>query len=90
MVNENVVEILNEQINKEFYSGYLYLSMAGYFCGINFQGFANFAQEYSKKKIEAGAEFKCLNRGTPAVEICTDEGAARRNTQCMRPAVRRE
>lgn len=54
MVNENVVEIINEQINKEFYSGYLYLSMAGYFCGMNFQGFANFTQEYSKKKIELG------------------------------------
>ena len=30
MISETINEILNEQINKEFYSGYLYLSMSAH------------------------------------------------------------
>ncbi|MBR2040856.1 MAG: hypothetical protein IJ945_00570 [Oscillospiraceae bacterium] len=30
MISEAINEILNEQINKEFYSGYLYLSMSAH------------------------------------------------------------
>ena len=30
-MNQNVVKLLNEQINNEFYSAYLYLDFANYF-----------------------------------------------------------
>ena len=31
MLNEKVASLLNEQINKEFYSAYLYLEFSAYF-----------------------------------------------------------
>ena len=31
MLDEKLVELLNDQVNKEFYSAYLYLSMANYY-----------------------------------------------------------
>ena len=40
-MNENVRNLLNDQINKEFYSAYLYLDMANYFSDIDLDGFAN-------------------------------------------------
>ncbi|AGN16669.1 MAG: ferritin [Methanobrevibacter boviskoreani] len=41
MVNEVMEKSLNEQVNAEFYSAYLYLSMAAYFKEENLDGFAN-------------------------------------------------
>ncbi|NLD47244.1 MAG: ferritin [Clostridiaceae bacterium] len=42
MVSEKIQKCLNEQIQKEFYSAYLYLSMSSYFKSLNLDGFANF------------------------------------------------
>ena len=41
MLDKNVIELLNDQINKEFYSAYLYLDMANYYTDIELDGFAN-------------------------------------------------
>ena len=41
MINEKVAKLLNTQINKEFYSAYLYLSFANYFDDRGLDGFAN-------------------------------------------------
>ncbi len=41
MLNEKVHALLNEQINKEFYSAYLYLDFANYFASVGLDGFAN-------------------------------------------------
>jgi len=41
MLNENVARLLNEQINKEFYSAYLYLDFSNYFEDRGLDGFAN-------------------------------------------------
>lgn len=40
-MNQNVQDAINEQINKELYSAYLYLSMAAYFEGKNLSGFSH-------------------------------------------------
>lgn len=40
MLNEKVAKLLNEQINKEFYSAYLYLDMANYYTDQGLEGFA--------------------------------------------------
>ncbi len=51
MLSKKMADAINKQINKEFYSGYLYLSMAAYFEEKNLPGFANWmyiqAQEES-------------------------------------------
>lgn len=41
MFDEKVAALLNEQINKEFYSAYLYLDMSNYFERRGLDGFAN-------------------------------------------------
>jgi len=41
MLNSKVHELLNAQINKEFYSAYLYLEFSNYFKARNLDGFAN-------------------------------------------------
>lgn len=40
MISKSMQEAVNEQINKELYSSYLYLSMAAYFENKNLPGFA--------------------------------------------------
>jgi ferritin len=41
MLNENVAALLNNQINKEFFSAYLYLDMANYYYSKSLNGFGN-------------------------------------------------
>ncbi len=41
-MNEKIHHLLNQQINKEFYSAYLYLAMANYYDGLDLDGFANY------------------------------------------------
>ena len=40
-MNANVSLLLNEQINKEFYSAYLYLDFANYYAAVGLDGFEN-------------------------------------------------
>ena len=41
-MNEKIAALLNEQINKEFYSAYLYLDMANYYDQLDLDGYANY------------------------------------------------
>ncbi|MCF0206305.1 MAG: ferritin [Bacteroidales bacterium] len=41
MMNKKVSELINDQINKEFYSAYLYLDMSNFFESKGLAGFAN-------------------------------------------------
>ena len=41
MLNQKVAALLNEQVNKEFYSAYLYLDMSNWFSRKGLDGFAN-------------------------------------------------
>jgi len=41
MLSEKVQTALNNQLNAELYSSYLYLSMSAYFMHINLDGFAH-------------------------------------------------
>lgn len=41
MLNEKIAQLLNEQVNKEFYSAYLYLDFANYFEDEGLDGFAH-------------------------------------------------
>ena len=40
-MNEKVARLLNEQINKEFYSAYLYLEFSNYYAAAGLDGFEN-------------------------------------------------
>ncbi|HJJ36594.1 MAG TPA: ferritin, partial [Methanocorpusculum sp.] len=41
MLDQKVADLINNQVNKEFYSAYLYLDMANYYESISLDGFAN-------------------------------------------------
>jgi ferritin len=51
MIKEKVQEALNEQIKWEFYSAYLYLSMAAYFASVNLPGFANWMKVQAQEEL---------------------------------------
>ena len=54
MISEKINEILNEQINKEFYSGYLYLSMSAYMKELGLFGFSSWLRLQAKEEVEHG------------------------------------
>lgn len=41
-MNDKIYELINDQINKELYSAYLYLSFADYYADCGLDGYANF------------------------------------------------
>ena len=54
MISNTINEILNEQINKEFYSGYLYLSMSAHLKELGLNGFASWMKHQAKEEVEHG------------------------------------
>ena len=54
MINTKVEEILNEQINKEFYSAYLYLSMSAHFDEIGLRGFCHWTKVQAREEVDHG------------------------------------
>ena len=54
MLNEKLQNILNTQINKEFYSAYLYLAMSAYFDEIGLCGFANWTKVQAREEVDHG------------------------------------
>ena len=50
MINTEVTKVLNEQIKKEFYSAYLYLSMSAHFSDIGLLGFANWMRVQAQEE----------------------------------------
>ena len=51
MLTETMQDSLNEHINREFYSSYLYLSMSAYCESINFSGFAHWLRVQSHEEM---------------------------------------
>ena len=51
MLNSKIEKELNKQINKEFFSSYLYMSMAAYFESIDLLGFGNWMQIQAKEEL---------------------------------------
>ena len=54
MIKKEVLDALNEQINAESYSAYMYLSMAAYFENMGLSGFANWMKvQYQEEAAHA-------------------------------------
>lgn len=41
-MNDKIAQLLNQQVNKEFYSAYLYLDMANYYDELDLDGYSNY------------------------------------------------
>lgn len=78
-LNAKVEEVLNKQINAEFWSAYLYLSMSAYYQTLGLKGFANWMKvQYHEELSHANKIFDYINeRGgkvtlEPIAEVDTD------------------
>lgn len=50
-MNKKMLDSLNQQINREIYSSYLYLSMASYAASLGLKGFANWFNVQVKEEL---------------------------------------
>lgn len=57
MIGKAMQEAMNEQINRELFSSYLYLSMAAYFEDRNLPGFANWMRIQAEEEREHAMKF---------------------------------
>ena len=57
MINKSMQDAINDQINKELYSSYLYLSMAAYLEDRNLSGFAHWMRVQETEEREHAMKF---------------------------------
>ncbi len=65
MLNPEVKKLLTEQVNKEFYSAYLYLAIANYYADKNLNGFENWFLVQAKEEQDHAMLFRqyLINEG---------------------------
>jgi ferritin len=62
MISQKLQDAINDQINKELYSEYFYLSMASYFSSIGLDGFENFfLVQVEEERFHSMKMYKFLN-----------------------------
>ena len=78
MLSKTIEDALNEQMNAEMYSSYLYLSMSGYFAGRSMNGLANWMKLQADEEWVHGMKFFTflLDRGGKPVLKRIDEPPA--------------
>lgn len=70
MISQEMQKLLNEQLQKEFYSAYLYLSMVAYFEEQNLKGFANFFRvQVQEERDHAMMFFKYISHVQGTVKL---------------------
>jgi len=74
-MNEKVYELINDQINKELYSGYLYLSFADYYEAEGLKGFANWYMIQAQEERDHALIFRkyLLDNDCPVVLKAIDQ-----------------
>jgi ferritin len=51
MISKKIEKVLNEQVNAELFSAYLYLSMEAYFKSLNLNGFATWMRVQTQEEV---------------------------------------
>jgi len=75
MISEKLEKLLNDQLNKELFSAYLYLSIEAYFESINLKGFAHwFRVQTMEERDHALLFFEYINRVGGRVRLQPIEG----------------
>lgn len=70
MMNTGVRELLNQQINKEFYSAYLYLDFSNYYERVGLDGFANWYRiQAQEERDHAMLFYQYLQNNDQIVEL---------------------
>ena len=71
MLSKKMEKAINQQINAELYSSYLYLSMATYFESISLSGFSNWMRQQAQEELFHGMkmfDFVCERGGRVTLE----------------------
>lgn len=78
MLNEKVAQLINTQVNKEFYSAYLYLAFANYYVEQGLNGFANWYQVQAQEERDHALLFVqyLQNNGAPVTYDAIDKPEA--------------
>ncbi len=78
MLNEKVASLLNTQVNKEFYSAYLYLHFSNFYSELGLDGFSNWYMIQAQEERDHALLFvKYLqNNDCPVVYEAIDKPAA--------------
>ena len=65
MLDRNVAKLLNEQVNKELFSAYLYLDMANFYADVNLNGYENWFYVQTQEERDHAMLFRqyLLNNG---------------------------
>ncbi len=75
MLGKKMQKALNEQLNWELYSSYLYMSMAAHFHSVNLLGFANWMRVQGLEELtHAGKFFDFINNRGGKVELQAIQG----------------
>jgi ferritin len=70
MLKEKVLKAMNQQINNEYYSAYLYLSMSAWFYGKGLPGFANWMFiQFQEEMTHGNKFFKYVHERGSQVEL---------------------
>ena len=57
MLKEKVEKAINDQINAELYSAYMYMAMSAYFESIDLKGFGNWMRVQAQEEMTHAAKF---------------------------------
>ena len=69
-MDQKVSQLLNEQINKEFYSAYLYLDMANFYAARGLDGFTNWFEVQAREEQDHAMLFyRYLQNNSEAVTL---------------------
>ena len=69
-MDKKLLTEMNVQINKEIFSGYLYLAMAAHFSAANLPGFAHWMTRQAEEELEHGMKFfEFLNEIGERIEL---------------------
>lgn len=72
MMNKKIADLLNNQINQEFYSAYLYLDIANFYTKKGLDGFANWYQIQAREEQDhAMLVYKYLHNNDMDVALGT-------------------
>jgi ferritin len=75
MLSEKMIQALNEQINREMYSAYLYMSMSAHCSNVGLKGFANwFMVQYHEEMLHAMKIYEYISRQGGQVHLKPIEG----------------
>ena len=70
MISEKMSQALNEQVNREMYSAYLYMSMSAHCSNIGLKGFANwFMVQYHEEMLHAMKIYEYILRQGMLVKL---------------------